>query len=174
MSGFEQPVNKRLLSSPSPLFLLTHEYSDACGIVLRVEMASDIIEGRDLPSMDVGGTSDPYCDIYTIDASSKRCSERWKTKVINKTLQPIFNERFAFGVDSDLSETHYLMIDVYDSDPLRQDDHMGTVKIDLQEVEKSPLKVMRVDCLPLPLTVRPQLLDSKRMSFTFVRCQTQA
>ena len=104
---------------------------------------TDIIEGRDLPAMDASGTSDPYCDVYAVNSSNK-VSERWKTKVINKTLQPTFNERFAFGVDSDLGEIHHIMIDMYDSDPLSQDDFMGTITIDLKEIVKAPRKVITV------------------------------
>lgn len=102
---------------------------------------ADIIEARDLPAMDASGTSDPYCDVFAVDSSNK-VSERWKTTVINKTLQPTFNERFAFGVDSDLCEIQRIVIDIYDSDPLSQDDLMGTIKIDLQEIVKAPRQVI--------------------------------
>lgn len=106
--------------------------------------AADILEGQDLPAMDAGGTSDPYCEVYCCDGSptkdSTNSSERLKTKVVKKTLHPIFNERFVFGVQCDLSEMRQVVIDVYDSDHIGRDD-MGTVTIDMQEIEQAPLKV---------------------------------
>ena len=92
--------------------------------------------------MDASGTSDPYCDVYAVGDSSSKVSERKKSRVINKTLQPTFNERFAFGVDSDLCEIQHIMIDIYDSDPLSQDDFMGKIIIDVQDIVKAPRQVI--------------------------------
>ena len=46
-----------------------------------------VVEGKNMPAMDFGGKS----DLYVI---SKLGSNKHKTKVMKKTLQPIWNEKF--------------------------------------------------------------------------------
>jgi Ca2+-dependent lipid-binding protein len=65
--------------------------------------ATDIIEGRDLQAMDIGGTSDPYCELFASGPGIKqRSTERRRTKVVHKTLQPTYEERFVFGTSVSL------------------------------------------------------------------------
>jgi synaptotagmin-1 len=53
-----------------------------------------IIQGADLPGMDMGGTSDPYVKVYLLPDKKKK----FETKVHRKTLNPVFNETFVFQV----------------------------------------------------------------------------
>jgi Ca2+-dependent lipid-binding protein len=48
-----------------------------------------IIEGKSLPALDSNGTSDPYV-IVRID------DQHFKTKTIEKSLDPTWNESFTF------------------------------------------------------------------------------
>ena len=44
--------------------------------------------------MDIGGTSDPYVKVYMLPDKKKK----FETKVLRKTLNPVFNEQFIFKV----------------------------------------------------------------------------
>jgi hypothetical protein len=57
-----------------------------------------IVEARDLQPFDVGGASDPYCELYARGPTVKRTlATRKVTKTVFASLQPTFNERFEFG-----------------------------------------------------------------------------
>ena len=53
-----------------------------------------MIQGADLPGMDMSGTSDPYVKVYLMPDKKKK----HETKVHRKTLNPVFNESFTFKV----------------------------------------------------------------------------
>ena len=53
-----------------------------------------MIQGADLPGMDMSGTSDPYVKVYLMPDKKKK----HETKVHRKTLNPVFNETFVFKV----------------------------------------------------------------------------
>uniref|UniRef100_A0A7S2SNU4 Uncharacterized protein n=2 Tax=Mucochytrium quahogii TaxID=96639 RepID=A0A7S2SNU4_9STRA len=73
-----------------------------------------VLEARDLPVMDLF-TSDPFVRIECGKTSVS-------TKVVNKTLQPIFDEEFCFELQSKHAS---LNIEVYDKDLFTKDDFMG-------------------------------------------------
>eukprot|EP01092_Planopodium_desertum_P006147 TRINITY_DN2534_c0_g1_i1.p1 TRINITY_DN2534_c0_g1~~TRINITY_DN2534_c0_g1_i1.p1 ORF type:complete len:193 (-),score=33.21 TRINITY_DN2534_c0_g1_i1:76-615(-) len=76
-----------------------------------------LIKGENLPAKDVSGTSDPYC-LLTIG------DQTWKSKVIKKSLNPTWKERFQFelyeGVEKSLHCT------VFDWDRIGGDDSIGS------------------------------------------------
>jgi Ca2+-dependent lipid-binding protein len=53
-----------------------------------------VLEGRDLIAADRGGTSDPYLVISIPEHPAKT----WKTGVVKKTLNPVWNEVFSIPV----------------------------------------------------------------------------
>ena len=58
------------------------------------QLAVGVIQGADLPGMDMSGTSDPYVKVYLMPDKKKK----FETKVHRKTLNPVFNETFTFKV----------------------------------------------------------------------------
>ncbi|KAM3187077.1 hypothetical protein ACTXT7_003042 [Hymenolepis weldensis] len=56
------------------------------------ELTVGIIQARDLPAMDMCGTSDPYVKVFLLPNKKKK----FETKVHRKTLNPVFNESFVF------------------------------------------------------------------------------
>jgi Ca2+-dependent lipid-binding protein len=52
-----------------------------------------VIEARDLKAADFGGTSDPYCELRVVSMAPTQGTVQ-RTRVIPKTLCPIWNEEF--------------------------------------------------------------------------------
>lgn len=63
-------------------------------ILLLLQLSVGVIQGSELPAMDMGGTSDPYIKVFVLPDKK----QKFETKVQRKTLNPIFNETFVFKV----------------------------------------------------------------------------
>ncbi|KAG9264098.1 synaptotagmin-C [Astyanax mexicanus] len=107
---------------------------DTCGkisFLLRYafnteQLVVKILKALDLPAKDANGFSDPYVKIYLLPDRKKK----YQTKVHRKTLNPVFNETFQFGVP--LAELHSrkLHFSVYDFDRFSRHDLIGQVVVD--------------------------------------------
>lgn len=58
------------------------------------------VQCSELPALDMGGTSDPYIKVYLMPDKKRK----FETKVHRKTLNPFFNETFAF---KNVSKNHF-------------------------------------------------------------------
>ncbi|XP_032873183.1 multiple C2 and transmembrane domain-containing protein 1 isoform X1 [Amblyraja radiata] len=81
-----------------------------------------LIEGKDLKSMDPNGLSDPYIKF-------KMGCQKYKSKVILKTLNPHWREQFDFLLTNEKSDI--IEITVWDKDAIKKDDFIGRCQIDL-------------------------------------------
>ncbi|XP_053474552.1 synaptotagmin-C [Ictalurus furcatus] len=107
---------------------------DTCGkisFLLRYafnteQLVVKILKALDLPAKDANGFSDPYVKIYLLPDRKKK----FQTKVHRKTLNPVFNETFQFGVP--LAELHSrkLHFSVYDFDRFSRHDLIGQVVVE--------------------------------------------
>ncbi|KAL8564138.1 hypothetical protein ACOMHN_035743 [Nucella lapillus] len=90
--------------------------------VLRVH----VVEARDLKKADISitgkGKSDPYT-IVTVGAQT------FKTKVIDDTVEPVWNEVFEFIIDE--RDGQMLKLDLNDKDPGNKDDPLGSTTVDI-------------------------------------------
>jgi hypothetical protein len=86
------------------------------------------LKARDLKAADKTGKSDPFVTV-------KRGSENCKTSVIDKTLNPIWNEVFIFEGASGT-----LLFTVYDWDRVGSNDFLGEFSVDLNSVDDSVVK----------------------------------
>ena len=73
-----------------------------------------VIEARNIPPMDPNGLSDPYVKLQL-------GKQKFRTKVIKKSLNPYWSEEFTFKVE-DLKEE--LSISVLDEDKFMINDFM--------------------------------------------------
>lgn len=80
---------------------------------------------RGLKSMDLNGKNDPYVKLR-LGTQSK------ETRVRMKTNDPVWDERFVFGVHS--VEAQQLHVSVCDYDTFKRDDHVGSCKIGLSHL----------------------------------------
>jgi len=130
----------------------TDKEGSACGSLrhsLRYDFESSslcvaILEARNLPAMDLCGTSDPYVKVYLSQTSSNGPSQRptsltCKTKIHKRTLNPTFNETFNIPIAYEELKKQTLNLIVFDYDRLLRHDQIGQITIDLGERNLSQL-----------------------------------
>ncbi len=84
-----------------------------------------ILQAENLPPKDFSGTSDPYVKLYLLPDRK----QKFQTKVHRRTLNPEFNEQFAFSAPlRDLHE-RVLQFSVYDFDRFSRHDLIGVVML---------------------------------------------
>jgi len=113
---------ERAPSSTAPMERQVTKRYDEASISKVGTLKVTLIEGTNLPAMDRGGTSDPYCKLKIQPHASV------KSKVIKKNLNPRWNETFEF---KDVSIQSPLELTCYDDDTLG-DEEIGHEKIDLK------------------------------------------
>ena len=90
------------------------------------ELSIDVLRATNLRAADVGGTSDPYCKLLF---GAERVG---KTKAINYTLEPVWNEQFVLTIPSQLSAVgplSFLTMEIWDKDSLSADDLLGSCRV---------------------------------------------
>ena len=116
--------------------------------------------GRNLVARDVTGSSDPY-------VVAQLGNKKFKSKIIQQTLYPRWNEVFAFEF-LPTSEEKTLRFTVMDWDRLTKDDFMGECSVDLSSLElDTPAKSKWI---PLEVSLRflcPPLFSLSSFSFSF-------
>ncbi|NWI24392.1 SYT3 protein, partial [Sula dactylatra] len=85
-----------------------------------------VLRALDLPAKDANGFSDPYVKIYLLPDRKKK----FQTKVHRKTLNPVFDETFSFGVPFAELPARRLHFSVYDFDRFSRHDLIGQVVLD--------------------------------------------
>lgn len=85
-----------------------------------------VVEARDLAKADLFGLSDPFCELRIVSMQPTRESVK-KTRVMKKTLCPVWNEEFFFSVLNPREDI--LEIKVYDWDAASNNDLIGVVQV---------------------------------------------
>ncbi|KAL6197793.1 hypothetical protein ACLB2K_027587 [Fragaria x ananassa] len=115
-----------------------------------MKLVVQVMGARDLPAMDLNGLSDPYVKV-------KLGKQKFKTRVVKKTLNPYWGEEFALRVD-DLNDE--LLISVLDEDKYFNDDFVGCVKFPVSQVFDSHNKCLDTCWHPLqPKSKKPKHKD---------------
>ncbi|KAJ5481082.1 hypothetical protein N7539_006976 [Penicillium diatomitis] len=94
------------------------------------KMQVRVIKGVNLPIADSNGKSDPYCRFY-IGGDDKH--HIYKTEVIKKNLNPVWNEAFEAEVKSRIDSK--FRIECWDYDRGVGDDLLGESFVDLEQLE---------------------------------------
>ncbi|XP_068085282.1 synaptotagmin 1 [Anabrus simplex] len=96
-----------------------------------------VIQAEDLPALDSGGSSDPYCKVYLLPDRKKK----FTTQVVQKSLNPYFNETFIFkNIPYTQLRTKTLVFALYDYDRFSRNDAMGEIKVPLCQVDLADSK----------------------------------
>ncbi|KAL5104215.1 Synaptotagmin-1 [Taenia crassiceps] len=123
-------VNEKAAEEKEKVYLGSLQYSVEFDFQ-KNELTVGIIQARDLPAMDMCGTSDPYVKVFLLPNKKKK----FETKVHRKTLNPVFNETFVFKLPyAEISGTT-LVLYVYDFDRFSKHDQIGQLKIPLGSID---------------------------------------
>ncbi|XP_033223348.1 multiple C2 and transmembrane domain-containing protein isoform X1 [Belonocnema kinseyi] len=88
-----------------------------------------LVEAKNLLPMDIEGLSDPYVKF-------RLGTEKYKSKVANKTLNPVWLEQFDLHLYEDPYLGQDLEVTLWDRDKSHQDDLMGKTIINLATLER--------------------------------------
>lgn len=91
-----------------------------------------IIQAKELPAMDLSGTSDPYVRVTLLPDKKNRL----ETKIKRRTLNPRWNETFYFeGFPIQKLQSRVLHLHVFDYDRFSRDDSIGEVFLPLCQLD---------------------------------------
>uniref|UniRef100_A0A0N4Z372 C2 domain-containing protein n=1 Tax=Parastrongyloides trichosuri TaxID=131310 RepID=A0A0N4Z372_PARTI len=94
----------------------------------------DIIGAKQIIALDSNGLSDPYVVVELVPHFRFSNLTSLKTKVVSKSLNPIFNETFEFQIPPNQSPCAMIHFVVMDHDFLRSNDFAGEAFLELNEV----------------------------------------
>lgn len=97
----------------------------------KEEVTVAVKQAASLKAMDSGGTSDPYVIVYLTNDTRKKN----ETKVHRKTVNPTFNERFAFKLLPSEVEVTEIVMRVYDFNRFSKHDVIGEVRLPLRNMD---------------------------------------
>ncbi|VDM74803.1 unnamed protein product [Strongylus vulgaris] len=104
-----------------------------------------ILEAHGLPAMDRNGMSDPYVKLSILPERK----QKYETKIIRNSLNPVYNETFLFTLPFNELQSKTLMLTVYDYDRLSKDDKMGQLSIPLESIDfGTTTEICRYLCKP--------------------------
>ncbi|KDP30233.1 hypothetical protein JCGZ_17015 [Jatropha curcas] len=124
-------------------------------VIIRGVLSVTIISAEDLPVVDFMGKADPY-----VVLTMKKSETRNKTRVVNDSLNPVWNQTFDFVVEDGLHDM--LIVEVWDHDTFGKD-YMGRCILTLTRVilegeyrDQFPLDGAKSGTLHLNLKWMPQ------------------
>ncbi|XP_021741801.1 synaptotagmin-5-like [Chenopodium quinoa] len=124
-------------------------------VIVRGVLSVTVISADDLPAVDFTGKSDPY-----VILTMKKSQTKNKTRVVNESLNPVWNQTFDFLVEDGLHDM--LMLEVWDHDTFGKD-YMGRCILTLTRVilegeyrESFPLDGAKTGTVNLYLKWSPQ------------------
>ncbi|ULT80637.1 hypothetical protein L3Y34_010887 [Caenorhabditis briggsae] len=94
----------------------------------------DVIGAKQIIALDSNGLSDPFVVIEIIPKFRYPAVPVVKTKVVSKSLNPIFDETFEFHIPPNPPSTAMLHFTVMDHDYLRSNDFAGEAFLELNDV----------------------------------------
>ncbi|KAL2346698.1 hypothetical protein Fmac_000698 [Flemingia macrophylla] len=95
-------------------------------VIVRGVLSVTVISAEDLPAVDLMGKADPFVVLML-----KKTDKKLKTRVVNESLNPVWNQTFDFVVEDGLHEM--LILEVYDHDTFGKE-KIGRVILTLTKV----------------------------------------
>ncbi|KAK6912591.1 C2 domain [Dillenia turbinata] len=95
-------------------------------VIVRGVLSVTVISAEDLPAVDLMGKADPYVVVMMKKSQTKN-----KTRVVNESLNPVWNQTFDLVVEDGLHDM--LILELYDHDTFGKD-YMGKCIMTLTRV----------------------------------------
>ncbi|KAL2525719.1 Synaptotagmin-4 [Abeliophyllum distichum] len=93
---------------------LTDPIKSKKDVIVRGVLSVTVISAEDLPSADLLGKSDPF-----VELTMKKSEQKYTTRVLNDTLNPVWNQTFDLVIEDGLHEL--LILEVWDHDTFGKD-----------------------------------------------------
>jgi hypothetical protein len=100
-------------------------------VLNQAKLQVKVLEARALHGDDFGGTSDPYVEVRI-----RNEAHSYKTKVLEKASNPVWNEEFNIGINNPDSDA--LIVKVYDRDSTTSDDLLGELEFNIAALINKP------------------------------------
>ncbi|WKY00483.1 hypothetical protein Q1695_014937 [Nippostrongylus brasiliensis] len=111
----------------------------------QTKLSVTILDAHGLPAMDRNGMSDPYVKLCILPEPK----QKYGTKIIRNTLNPVYNETFLFSLPFNELHSKTLMLVVYDYDRISKDDKIGQLSIPLESIDfGTTTEISRCLCKP--------------------------
>uniref|UniRef100_A0A158Q3A8 C2 domain-containing protein n=1 Tax=Dracunculus medinensis TaxID=318479 RepID=A0A158Q3A8_DRAME len=94
----------------------------------------DVIGAKQLIPLDTNGLSDPFVVIELVPRIFYQAQPVVKTRIVNKSLNPIFDETFEFHIPNEISPSAMVHFTVMDHDFLRSNDYAGEAFLELADI----------------------------------------
>ncbi|KAI0208750.1 hypothetical protein LSAT2_006546 [Lamellibrachia satsuma] len=102
------------------------------------ELVVSVIQARDLEASEVTGSLDSYVKV----SLTPHRDGKVQTKVQRDTTNPVYHERFLFGVEPDELPVKTLLLQVYSSDKYARHKLLGETDLKLGDIEiRHPLRI---------------------------------
>nr|GMC71551.1 Synaptotagmin-4 like [Ipomoea batatas] len=107
-------LEKALRPGPDPAEQTKLASQKKSDILFRGVLTVTVISAEELPATDLAGKSDPFVVI-----TMKKSDQKNKTRVLNNTLNPVWNQTFDIIVEDGLRDL--LIVEVWDHDTFGKD-----------------------------------------------------
>ncbi|VDN03420.1 unnamed protein product [Thelazia callipaeda] len=94
----------------------------------------DVLGAKQVIPLDTNGLSDPFVIIELVPRIYYRQKPVMKTRIVSRSLNPIFDETFEFHISSKVPQCAMVHFIVMDHDFLRSNDFAGEAFLDLADV----------------------------------------
>ncbi|KHJ95082.1 C2 domain protein [Oesophagostomum dentatum] len=126
-----------------PFYFECTQYREELNDLLQLSVT--ILDAHGLPAMDRNGMSDPYVKLCILPERK----QKYETKIIRNSLNPVYNETFLFTLPFNELQSKTLLLTVYDYDRLSKDDKMGQLSIPLESIDfGTTTEICRYLCKP--------------------------
>jgi hypothetical protein len=114
----------------------------------HTKVSIGLLEARGLTAKDRNGLSDPFCEVRLVIGGKKE-DPKYDTRVVEKSLSPVWKERFVFINERLCDASAQLVIKCFDANKLTAAVFMGIVTVPLHELLGDDASAIVEKWLPL-------------------------
>jgi len=97
-------------------------------------LITEVLNAKNILALDSNGLSDPFVILELVPNSLFPGCKVVKTRIVNKTLNPVFNETFEFTISHRLPQQAWIHFVVMDHDFLMTNDYAGESFLSLGDI----------------------------------------
>lgn len=99
----------------------------------QTKVSIAILEARGLAAKDRNGLSDPFCEIRLV-IDGKKEDPKYDTRTVEKTLSPVWKERFVFINENLSKKSAQLVVKCFDANRFAGNKFLGIVQLSIHDL----------------------------------------